>query len=374
MINMIAHSHQRLALVALCVTLLSGGGLRAQTQTTALDWQLFKSETGSFTAKFPGSPETREYPFERGPLKVTRHATMLSIASFAFHIEYVDYPKGYTDPSLSLEGGISGFKHKMLNDGGALLSEDRLSRGTCEGREAMFLFQPKRSGRPQFWHGRVFASGQRYYFLMFAADDDSPAAREVGRTFLESFTVTGGCKTMIAPTAAPTGAPKVQTVEGSRDAATGWRRIESNLGFSVLMPGAATQETEQTQVEPFPITHNTFSYETESSIFSLETFGEYPRDFHGNDVYRKATLDLMLATVKQTLEPVGFTITPLRELKLGMFPGREFSLTHNPLGKGRMQIYVTSTYIYIVIAVANESTTAPSSVNRFFDSLRISPK
>ncbi|HEV2904831.1 MAG TPA: hypothetical protein VGW32_07280 [Pyrinomonadaceae bacterium] len=373
-INMMVHSHQCLVLVALCVMLLSGAGLRAQTQTTALDWQLFKSEAGGFTVKFPGTPAVNKLPAKRGPVTFTRNTHSLSAESFVFHVEYSDYPKGHSEPSVLLAGGISALKHTVLEDGGRLLQEGAISRTDCEGREATFLFQPKRPDHPQFWHGRVFASGHRFYVLVFTADEDSAAAREVGRTFLDSFNVPGGCTSVIAPTPAPDSPAKVQTVEGTPDRATGWRRIESNLGFSVLMPGAATQETEQTQVEPFPITHNTFSYETKSSIFSVETFGEYPRDFHSNDVYLKATLDLMLATVKETLEPVGFTITPLRELNLGRFPGREFSLSHNPLGKGRMQIYVTPTYIFIVIAVAKEPDTAPSSVNRFFDSLRISPK
>ena len=374
MINMIRQSHQNLALVALCVTLISGGGLRAQTQRTALDWQLYKSETGGFTVKFPGTPVVDQQPAKRGPITYTRNTHTLSAQSFVFHLEYSEFPKGQSEPSALLAGGISALKHTVQGDGGRLLQESAISRTGCEGREATFLFEPKRPNNPQFWHGRVFASGDRFYVLVFTADDDSPAAREVGRTFLDSFNIPGGCTSLIAPTPASNTPPKVQTVEGTPDRATGWRRIESNLGFSVLMPGAATQETEQTQVEPFPITHNTFSYDTKSSIFSVETFGEYPRDFHNSDVYLKATLDLMLATVKQNLEPVGFTIEPFRELNLGRFPGREFSLSQNALGKGRMQIYVTPTYIFVVIAVEKAPDNAPSSVNRFFDSLRISPK
>jgi len=371
---MTVHSHPDLRLVALFVVLLLAGSLRAQTQTTALDWRTFKSEAGDFTMKFPGTPEIQQLSGQRGPVAYTRHLHTLRVEPFVFHVEYADYPKGYSDPSLSLEGGISGFKHAILKDGGSQLDEGSISRGGCEGKEATFLFRPKRPDHPQFWHGRIFASGQRFYLMMFTADDDSPAAREVGRTFLDSFNVSGGCTSMIAPTAAPAGPPKVQIVEGSPDAASGWRRIESSLGFSVLMPGAATQETEQTQVEPFPVFHNTFSYDTKSSIFSVETFGEYPRDFHTTEVHFKATLDLMVAGVKKNLEPAGFKIVPLRELNLGRFPGREFSLSHNPMGNGRMQVYVTPTYIFVVIAVANEPAARTSSVNRFFDSLRISPR
>lgn len=347
---------------------------QAPSPAPSLEWRDFKSDAGRFLITFPGPPEIKELRAQRGPVTLSRHAHVLAVSGFVFHTEYIDYPPGYSDPSLSLEGGISGFKHSIQGDGGSLLNEGPISRGTCEGREATFLFQPKRPNHPQFWHGRIFASGQRYYLMMFTADEDSPAAREVGRKFLESFSVIGGCSSMIAPVAAPSAPAKVEVVNGSLDPVTGWRRIDSPLGFAVLMPGAATHETEQTQIEPFPITHHTFSHETESSIFSVEVFGEYPTGFHSTDVHFKATLDLMLAGVKRNLEPAGFTIAPLRELSLGRFPGREFSLSHKELGTGRMQIYVTPTYIYVFISVGNNSAARSNVVNRFFESLRISPK
>lgn len=354
--------------------LLFGVPVNGQTPaTSSLDWREFKSEAGGFSIKFPGAPTIQELSLQKGPVTLTRHAHALSLEDFVFHVEYVDYPKGYNDPSLSMEGGISGFKHAIQNDGGSVLSESTLTRGNCEGREATFLFRPKRANHSEFSQGRIFVSGERFYLMMFATENDSPAAREVGRTFMDSFSVTGGCTSLIAPTAAPSGPAKVEVVEGSPDP-SGWRRINSTLGFSMLMPGAATHETEQSQVDPFPITHHTFIYESESSIFSLEVFGEYPRDFRSNEVHYQTALDLTLYTVKKNLEPAGFKIASLRELRLARFPGREFSLSHQDLGTGRMQIYVTPTYIYVVIAVVNNSPTAAGVVDRFFASLRISPK
>lgn len=360
-------------LVALAFFLSCSANVSSQTTKSAIEWREFKSDTGGFTIKVPGSPTIQDYPLQKGPLQLTRHAHSLTHESFVFHFEYIDYPKGYVDPSLSLEGGISGLRHTIVNDGGTLLGETNVTRGNCSGREATFLFQPKRPNHPQFWHARIFLSGQRMYLMIFTADDDAPAAREIGRTFLDSFKVTAGCSSLVAPTAAPSSPAKVEVLQGASDP-SGWRKIESPLGFSVLMPGAVTHETAQTQVEPFPITHNTFTYETEPAIYSVEVFGEYPANFRSTEVHFQTAIDLTLSSVKKTLEPVGIRIATMRDLRLARFPGREFSLAHDKLGSGRMQIYATPTHTYLIMAMERNSPTAASSIERFFTSLRISPR
>ena len=189
----INYRRQCFRLVALAVLLWCSVTVSSQTtKTSRLEWREFRSEAGGFTIKFPGSPTLQDYPLQKGPLNLIRHAHSLMHESFVFHVEYVDYPKGYVDPSLSLEGGISGLRHTVVNDGGTLLAETNVTRGNCSGREATFLFQPKRPNHPQFWHARIFLSGQRMYLMIFTADDDSPAARDTGRTFLDSFSATAG--------------------------------------------------------------------------------------------------------------------------------------------------------------------------------------
>lgn len=362
-------------LVAMAFFLSCSATVSAQiTKTSGLEWREFKSETGGFTIKFPGSPTLQDYPFQKGPLNLTRHAHSLAHESFVFHVEYTDYPKGYVDPSLSLEGGISGLRHTIVNDGGTLLAETSVARENCAGREATFLFQPKRPNHPQFWHARIFLSGHRMYLMIFTADDDSPAARDTGRTFLDSFSVVAGCTSLVAPTAAPSSTPKVEVLQGASDP-SGWRKIESPLGFSVLMPGPVTYEAEKSQLEPFPLTHHTFTSSTEPAIYTLEVIGEFPANFRSSEVHFQTAIDLMLSTVKKNLEPAGFRILPLRDLRLTRFPGREFSLfLDKQESSGRMQIYATPTYTYLIIAVVQNSPTSTSSIERFFTSLRISPK
>ena len=96
-------------LLLLLVTNLQANG--QTTRTPSLDWREFKSEAGGFSIKLPGEPKVSDLPLEKGPLTLMRHSHVISVAGFPLDIEYVEMPRGFHNPSLSLEGGISGLRH-----------------------------------------------------------------------------------------------------------------------------------------------------------------------------------------------------------------------------------------------------------------------
>src|SRR5437764_1382787 len=344
-----------------------------------VEWREFKSEAGGFSVKFPGVPRVEHVSFNKGPMELVRHTHTASVGdAVQLEVDYVDMPAGFNDPELSLEGGISGLTHALEVRGARVLTKETVVRGSCEGRDTtLALPHPPRGDG--FAEGRIFSSGQRYYFLMLVGEEDGPQLRETARTFMESFAVTDGCTAQPAPTPAPSSPTVVSVVEGTHDAATGWRKIENaELGFGVLMPAAARHESEQVQVEPFPITHHTYINEDDAGVYAAEVCGEYPPNFHNTPGSYETMLDVTLYAMKRNFEPSGFTITPLRDLKTGTFPGREFTVTNEKLGaQGRTQIYVTTKYVYVFTAFARGQSAAPSAANaleRFFSSVRITPR
>jgi hypothetical protein len=86
-------------------------------------------------------------------------------------------------------------------------------------------------------------------------------------------------------------------------------------------------------------------------------------------------IDVSFYAVQKNLEPLGFVVKPLRELKTGAYPGREFDITSERLGaRGRMQIFATPKRVYIFTAFAHSGAQPGPSLERFFASLRVAQK
>jgi hypothetical protein len=258
----------------------------------------------------------------------------------------------------------------MEAKGGRLLSRQKISNGNCPGREAVIAIS---NGQKQgFAVGRVFASGLRAYTLVFVSLTDDQTSRSISQKFLNSFSVTRSCSTATAMT--PTAAPTKVAIPGTADPATGWRRIESTeYGFSVLMPGEAQLETQATQTKPFVVTHRTFAHEGARAMFSVEVLGEYPPNFHSSLESMKTLLDVTAYSMKRNLEPAGFVVVPLRDVRLGKFPGQEFELKLGTTGNGRAQIFVTEKRVYILVSVSLSPKAPASDVEKFFASVKITP-
>lgn len=361
-----------LTLLALCAAARGASGRQAAPK---LDWQEFKSEAGGFSVKFPGAPRVSRVPMIKGPLTLTRHVHTASAGNYEFELDYVDMPAGYDEPELALEGGISGITRSFEAEGGRVLSKGKVMRGTCEGLEATVALASSNGGTG-FAHARIFNSGQRYYFAVFVSKGGGEGAREAARTFVDSLDIKDGCKAPLIPTGAPTAAPVRGTVEGTRDPATGWRRIEGpEQGFSVLMPGPAQRESTQTQVQPFVLSHHEFVYETDDVIYSAEVVGDYPAGFYSNAASYENLLDVTLAAIKRNLGALDFTYGAPRKLNVGAYPGREYTLANEKTGvRGRMQMYSTPRRSYIFIAISRGQTPRDQELERFFSSVRVSPK
>ena len=371
------------SLLCACAPAALGQASPPRIEPPPLAWHEFTSADGAFTAKFPApKPSVRQVPFQRGPLNLMRHAHEASVPGhYTFQIVHVDYPAGHIDPELSAEGGILGLVRSLTKEGGRVLTNAPVRRGTCEGREATLVLPNASTGGEAFAHGRIFYSGRRYYILVFVSEADGEAARRVGQTFLDSFTIKGGCPKPVAPTPAPTTAPTTapvrRSVAGTPDPSTGWRKIESaEHGFSVLMPGGAELESEQTQTEPIPLSHHTYSHDGANAIFTAEVTGDYPPGFNNAPGALQYLLDITFLSLKRNLEPTGFTLTPGRDLKSGEFPGREYRVANAELkAEGRAQLYATPKRLYVFITIGRESTPAAAAdLERFFSSVRLSDK
>jgi hypothetical protein len=351
-----------------------GGGVAIKL--SPVEWREFKSEAGGFTVKFPAAPHVEQIPFTVGPVSLTRHAHVAFVeGGMMFEVDYTDMPAGYSDPALAFEGGIGALVGGLTSRGATVLSRETVVRGTCEGREATLSLPPTAGRGRGFVQARVFGSGQRYYAIYFSVAEDTPRARAMAREFVESFSVTDGCKAPPAPVAAPPSKVEVGIVEGTRDAATGWRRIEEpELGFDLLMPGVARHESAQAQVQPFPITHDTFVSEDGGAFFSAEVLGEYPQNFNTTAVARAALMDATAYALKRNFEAHGSVVAPLGDVKLGAIPGREFSISNEKSSaRGRAQIYVTPRRAYIFVAFTRgEVPDGARALERFFSSIKLS--
>jgi hypothetical protein len=351
-------------------------GARAQVHHSGLVWQDFKSDVGGFSAKFPGTPVIGQTAFTKGPLTVTRYTHSVNLSpGLSFEIDYMD--TSAEDADFSLEGGISGMIRSLTAGGATVLTRETVVRGSCEGRDATLLLNKPGAGKSGFSQGRIFNSGSRFFFMVFVATVDSAETREIARTFVESFNIPGGCNSLTAPVEAPPATkPTVETVEGSADEATGWRSIDSkDLGFRVLMPGPIRHQTDQAQLKPFPLTHHTYINSGDRNVYSAEVFSEYPPGFHDSEASYQTAIDVTLYALQKNLASDGFVLAPLRDLKVGRFPGREFQLTSEKADlHGRVQIYATPKRLYIFIAFARDQGVAVKLLNRFFQSIMISAR
>lgn len=335
-------------------------------------WQEFRSEAGGFRVKLPSAPKISAEPFTRATLSFTRHTHEAAHGTeHRFEVDYIDLPRGYDDPALTLEGGIAGLVQSMTANGARVLTRETVTRGTCEGRDVTLELPPRGPLRSGFAQGRTFRSGQRMYLVFFISFADPAAARETASTFVESFVVEDGCRAPVAPAAVATAAPTRRSVPGKPDAATGWRLIDAaEHGFVALLPGEVQLQSQQAQVEPFPLHHHEYTVKSQSAFYTAEVVGEYPSGFFASQTSMKAQGEVAFFSLRRNLEPVGFKLTLRRELSVRNFPGQEYDLAHDKLpGRGRAQVFITPRRVYIFIGYDD----APANLERFFSSIKITP-
>lgn len=342
-------------------------------QTGQLDWRPFKSEAGGFSVELPGEPQIIQTPFEKGPIKSTRYTHVVLVSDdVSLTVEYFDMPPGPQAAELMREGGMSSFTRPLIAAGATLVSRGTIVRETCEGLEAVLSTRSSVAGKNGLTQARIFSSGLRFYVLVLISEvEDTPAIRAIARKFFESFSVTGGCNTLVPPVEAPSTPPKVENVPGEPDKTTNWRRINRReLGFSVLMPGSVRYQSQQAQLKPVPLMHHEFGYERDDDIMSVEVIGDYPPKFYDSPSSLQNLLDITIYSLKKNFESAGVTLAPARELSVAGFPGREFSINSEKKVLGRVQVYGTPLRAYVFVCLSPDTNV----LNRFFGSIMISQK
>jgi hypothetical protein len=347
------------------------------SQTTApkpLDWHDFNAGDGGFSVKLPGTPKMDTPQFTIGSMTLTRHAYSVLAGNHSFEIDYMDLPAG-SDPDGALEGGISNMINSAVARGASVLSQEAVSHGNCAAREVTLSTAEPGTSKRGFSDMLIIASGLRVFTVLYLSSADTKTTRDAGRTFIDSFTVTGGCTSMIAPVDAPRADKTEESLEGNPDPATGWRNIESgDLGVRMLMAGTVRHVIEKTRSAGVDLTHHTFLYSKEGSVYSGEVIGDYPPGWHTTPSSYQTTIDITLYSLRKNLGAIGFEITPVRDLRLGTNPGREFSLIDEARRlHGRMQIYVTLKRVYVFMAFT-QSDNSLTQISQYFSSIRISPK
>jgi hypothetical protein len=341
--------------------------------SSPMQWREFESKDGAFSVQLPGVAKIGNVPFTKGPVTFMRYTHQVLVDGYFMEVDYWDLPTDGSDSDLSAEGAISGMIRALEAKGGRLVTRQNIAASSCQGREAVMAIPGPAGQKEGVAIGRVFSSRYRFYTLVFISPGDDQKSRLVSETFLNSFRLKVGCTSGVAPVTA-TVAPTKTIISGTTDP-SGWRRIESSQqGFSVLMPGEAQLEVEAAQTKPFLITHYTYGLSRADSLFSVEVLGEYPTNFHPGPESLKTLLDVTVYAMKRNLEPAGFVVVPLRDLKLGQTSGQEFGLAFEKTkGKGRAQVFVTAKRVYIAIAIENGSNATLSNVDRFFSSLTLNP-
>jgi hypothetical protein len=350
----------------------------ARQAAPKLNWREFTSEPGGFTIKFPGEPRISHPRLSRGPYNVERNMHEVMVGDdYVFQFDYTDFPGPDRDPDLAFEGGLSALTNPMLARGGRLLTKENVVRGTCEGREATVTTQVV-PGKDGFVQARVFNSGRRYYMLIFVAAQDSPAAREVGRTYVESLVIKDGCRRPVAPAAVPKTEPVRSTVEGLPDAATGWRRIESaEHGFSVLMPGPAQLSSSIPRVEEFTVPRHEYVHDSAEAVYMAEIKGDYPQTFFSGPTGHETMLDIATQNAKTNLASLDLTFSEPRKLSVAPYHAREYVLTNERASlHGRVRIYATPrrSYLFFALIRGRGAAAADADLERFLSSIKVSPK
>lgn len=366
-------------LLALSLLMLSASAQAAAARQSApkLNWREFTSEPGGFTVKFPGEPRVSHPKESHGPYTVEQNIHVVTVGDdYLFQLEYVDLPGPDRGGDLAFEGGLSGLTNPLVARGGRLLTKENVVRGTCEGREAT-LTGPVVAGKTGFVQARAFKSGRRYYILVFTAAEDSPAAREVGRAYVDSLVIKDGCRRPVASAATPKTEPVRRTVEGTPDAATGWRRIESaEHGFGVLMPGPARLTSLLPRADEFTAPRHEYVHDGAEAVYIAEMKGDYPEDFFSGPTGHETMLDIRIHDVKRDLASLNLTFGEPRKFSAGTHHAREYVMTNEQAGmRGRALLYATRRRAYVFIALTRaRGAAADADLERFFSSIKVSAK
>ena len=330
------------------------------------NWYQHKSDEDGFTAAFPSKPvynvEDQNYP----NFKTTFHRYIdKSHKDYYFEVGSGVYPPALNDRDdiyNTMDTVLTAYFAKF---GASVQNRNDITLGNCSGKEIEGV---SKNGMPV--KVRFFMSGQRFYQLTAVTQYSTTAAIRTLNHFLDSFAITGGCTDRVAAYAAPSDEIKHSVIEGTPDAASGWRRIVSAKdGLEMLMPNAATLDEKDISMG-LPLTSRMFVSSSGTATYYLEVTGDFPDGFvKPSD--KDVSLSVLEKNLAEKLAPIHPQITRVRDLKIGSFWGREYSIAAD--GRiGMAQILMTAKKRYIALTSDSYENYSAANVKMFLGSIRIS--
>lgn len=168
---------------------------RPTSPTSAATWIKFESAEGRFSAEFPEQPVVRELAVGSGPGALLTHVIDTdSSRDRYFRISYADIKNSPASSSELQDAGLTELIEGELKIGGSLQYRSNTGQDSCYGKEASLSTKNPVTKRPELVRVRTFSSGDRLYLLTYRERGSIWSASEIGAHFLESFSVTGGCR------------------------------------------------------------------------------------------------------------------------------------------------------------------------------------
>lgn len=357
------------------LSLLCTGSVLAQTGPAKIDqfstWPTYNSPKEGFSIKFPSAPLVEAVPIGSNDSNFSvNQTTVAGPRGRQFQVVVITFSKGLPSAIASMEGGLSSVINSYLEDGGKLLDRHNVTRGNCSGIEANVRITNAETNAPSLVKARTFSSGDRVYLVLHAGAAESSLEKSIADQFLDSFTLPGGC---VESAAANVVRPSTTTsVSGQPDPVTGWQRFRPPYGISFLLPGAAQLVTENIAGPTGPITHFTYGYDDPAHVYSVEIFDGFDPEFRNTPGLIQAALDGVVAATRKNLEPAGLTLGHAKPVSLGAVTGREYLLSmRNAAAIGRLQVFVSKTRTYALIAFRKEAKADSGAMSRFFNSVEV---
>lgn len=331
------------------------------------DWRVYTSAADGFSTSFPRTPiskaEDQNYPDFK---VVFRRYIDSSNRNYYFEVGHAEFPPIFRDKSQAYDLTaklLSSIVAKFNKE--ATISQRDMRDGNCEGREVVVKFTGGAVVQV-----RVFMSGQHLYQLTTGSTINQANSERTVNHFLNSFRITNGCNDRIGAIAVPSSEIKESVLEGTLHSVTGWRQIISDQdGLEMLVPTSA-KVVEQDVSNGMRLTSRSFYSHQGSATYFVNATGRFPSGFSKPNT-AEIGLDILEQNLRTDLASINPRFTLIRKLKVGNFPGREFSFIADGR-QGKAQLFITASHRYIILVTDRPDHYSTADVDRFLNSIRLS--
>ncbi|MBX7223979.1 MAG: hypothetical protein K1Y36_28950 [Blastocatellia bacterium] len=158
-------------------------------------------------------------------------------------------------------------------------------------------------------------------------------------------------------------------LEGTPDPQTGWRLIQSERDrFSVLMPSAVSLKEEEVRREPLQLFRYFYSSEKDECVVMV--LRGFEKIGLGSQLTLQVLLDVMEREVKQEFEKKQATMTLVKNLQIGNYPGREYQVVL-PNGLSRIRMFATPEAHYTIMVTKPNKEDLETLAEPFFRSFSL---